>query len=96
MAVSVQGGGGSGSQGIQGVLTYEHDYYVDITRQYREKSRKYLQSLGHELVVGNVSVEGVSAFEDWWCYPNLIRPEILNLMKSNKDIISVENYFSGN
>lgn len=75
------------------VITYEHDYYVDITRQYREKSRKYLQSLGYKLVVGNVSVDGFSAFEDWWCHPDLINPEIINLMQSNQDMVSIENYF---
>jgi hypothetical protein len=79
------------------VITYEHDYYVDVTRSYREKSREFLISKGYVLVVNDVSPEGTSNFEDWWVHPDLVSPEILNKMKFNKDgIHDVREYmFSG-
>lgn len=68
------------------VITYEHDYYVDVTKSYREKSRRYLKMCGYELVVSDVSPDGISNFEDWWIHPDLINPEILSIMRdtSNK------------
>lgn len=54
------------------VITYEHDYYVDVTRSYRDKSRRYLTSIGYKLVVSDVSPDGVSSFEDWWVHPDLV------------------------
>jgi len=67
------------------VITYEHDYYVDVTRSYREKSREFLKSQGYVLVVNDVSPEGTSNFEDWWVHPDLVNSEILNKMQSVKD-----------
>jgi hypothetical protein len=32
------------------VITYEHDYYIDISKSYRNKSREYLNSLGYKLI----------------------------------------------
>jgi len=54
------------------IITYEHDYYLDMTRSYRQKSRNYLQSLGYKLLIGNVSIDDVTPFEDWWIHPDLI------------------------
>jgi tetratricopeptide (TPR) repeat protein len=67
------------------VITYEHDYYVDVTRSYREKSREFLKSQGYVLVVNDISPDGVSNFEDWWVHPDLVSPEILNKMQSIRD-----------
>lgn len=54
-----------------GVITYEHDYYIDITRSYRDQSREYLLQHGYKLVAPDVSlIEGLS-FEDWWIGPNI-------------------------
>lgn len=73
-----------------GIITYEHDFYADVTRSYRSKSRKYLQSLGYELLVNDISVNGLGSFEDWWYHPELISPEKVKLMKSiNLDKIHV-------
>jgi tetratricopeptide (TPR) repeat protein len=55
-----------------GVITYEHDYYIDITRSYRDKSRQYLSRLGYKLAVANVSPNENCPFEDWWIHPNLV------------------------
>jgi tetratricopeptide (TPR) repeat protein len=80
------------------IITYEHDYYVDITRSYREKSRDYLESIGYELIVPNISPNNNSPFEDWWVHPNLIDRERIKTILSFSDPIinSVEKLFLNN
>ena len=64
------------------VITYEHDHYVDMTRGYRDKSRRYLKSLGYTLVFNDVApVEGCS-FEDWW-----VREELV-------DAVAIKTFFA--
>lgn len=70
------------------VITYEHDYYVDVTKSYREKSRNYLKNLGYELIVNDISPDGISNFEDWWVHPDLIDPEIMKKMRSVTEYIT--------
>jgi hypothetical protein len=67
------------------VITYEHDYYVDVTRSYRQKSRDFLESKGYVLVVNDISPDGKSNFEDWWIHPDLVDKNILDKMTSIKD-----------
>lgn len=78
------------------VITYEHDYYVDVTKSYREKSRNYLKHLGYELIVNDVSPDGTSNFEDWWVHPDLIDPEIKEKMKSITDFTKSANSYMFN
>ena len=56
------------------VITFEHDCYAygpDI----KNKSRKYLESQGYQLVASNISGEGLLGdFEDWWIHPELVDP----------------------
>ena len=78
------------------VITYEHDHYVDITRTYRTKSREYLESKGYELVVSDVSPDGMSTFEDWWVHPDLVSREIIDKMKDLHGIKQIEEYFLNN
>lgn len=54
------------------VITFEHDYAVDVTRSYREKSRRYLRSLGYELIVPDIGPTDWYPFEDWWVKPELV------------------------
>jgi hypothetical protein len=68
-----------------GIITYEHDHYVDMTGSYRDKSRKYLKLMGYEMLVANVSPNDNSPFEDWWYHPELISPEIVEKMKCVSD-----------
>jgi tetratricopeptide (TPR) repeat protein len=63
------------------VITYEHDYYADVYRTYREKSREFLKSKGYVLVANDISPDGVCNFEDWWVHPDLVDAEILGKMK---------------
>ena len=67
------------------VITYEHDYYADITKSYKYKSREYLSMLGYKLVVNDVCADNNSkcSFEDWWVYPELIDENILSTMLDN-------------
>lgn len=75
------------------VITYEHDYYADETKSYREKSRQFLTNQGYIMVVGNIAPDKNSAFEDWWIHPDLINPEILKIMSTSlDDIKKVDNY----
>ena len=62
------------------VITYEHDYYVDVTRSFREKSREFLRSKGYVLVANDLSPDGKSNFEDWWVHPDLVDESILSKM----------------
>lgn len=66
------------------IITYEHDYYIDMTRSYRQKSRNYLTSLGYELLFNDISTDHNSTFEDWWVKPDLIDKNILNQLRSIK------------
>lgn len=75
------------------VITYEHDYYIDTTKSYRNKSREFLRSKGYVLVVNDISPEGKSTFEDWWVHPDLIDEKILNIMTDvSDDIKKVDDY----
>ena len=64
-----------------GIITYEHDYCVDITKSYRDKSRRYLESQGYELIVTNIAANKTSPFEDWWAHPDLIERSVIDKMK---------------
>lgn len=75
------------------VITYEHDYFVDMTETYRTKSRNYLKMMGYELVVGNVSQNENTPFEDWWVHPDLVDQETIEKFKNIADVTDVRNYF---
>lgn len=76
------------------VITYEHDHYVDMTKLYRDKSRKFLKSKGYELVVNDVSPDGKSTFEDWWVHPDLVDRNIIERMRSDGyNVTHVEHHF---
>jgi hypothetical protein len=61
------------------VITYEHDAYAGGD-EWRQKSRKFLESKGYVLIAGNVSKEYGLPFEDWWVnlkYINEMNPLIV-------------------
>jgi tetratricopeptide (TPR) repeat protein len=58
-----------------GVITFEHDHFVDHTSTYRDKSRKYLQSHGYELLVNDVGPTDWYSYEDWWVHPDVVSAE---------------------
>ena len=77
-----------------GIITYEHDYYLDMTRSYRDKSRKYLHSLGYKLIVNNVSFDDNTPFEDWWIHPELIEQSTIDILTKNTitNITNINKY----
>ena len=75
------------------VITFEHDYYADITRSYREKSREYLLSKGYQLIVSDIAPNNISNYEDWWVHPELVSPDIIIKMKDTSERIkNAEKY----
>lgn len=76
------------------VITYEHDDYIDIDKKYRKLSREYLRSQGYVMVVGDISPDGESNFEDWWVHPDLVDADILSKMLDDRDVVKkVDKYF---
>lgn len=79
-----------------GVITYEHDYYTDVTKSFREKSRDFLYSKGYVLVASNIAPNDSCPYEDWWVHPDYVDREILLLMESNEvDVQHAEKYMLG-
>lgn len=70
------------------VITYEHDHYVDMTRSYRDKSRRYLKNMGYTLIFNDIAPVDGCSFEDWWIREDLIDSDILERLKAypKKDI----------
>jgi hypothetical protein len=66
------------------VITYEHDYYMDASRSYRQLSRKYLESYGYKLIVGDIAPNDKFSFEDWWVHPDFVDSDIIEKMIDNK------------
>jgi hypothetical protein len=76
------------------VISYEHDYYIDETKSFQEKSRVYLENLGYLRVINNVSPDDNRPFEDWWVHPDLVDMNIVNkIMSVNDDIKKAQNIF---
>ena len=66
-----------------GVVTFEHDFYADLSKSIREESREYMKSKGYVLAIGNVSMNDDCAYEDWWVHPEYIDSERLNKIINN-------------
>jgi tetratricopeptide (TPR) repeat protein len=67
------------------VITYEHDYYVNPNTDYRRLSRRFLEAHGYKMVVGDISYDSNSSFEDWWVHPDLVDSKILKKMMDNSE-----------
>lgn len=75
------------------VITFEHDYYLDVSKSVCELSRQYLSSLGYIMVVGNISPNKHKPFEDWWINPKYIDDNIiLSLISNSSGVNYVHNY----
>jgi hypothetical protein len=77
------------------VITYEHDYYSDITKSCRNLSRKYLQDLGYRLVVSDICADRKKrcSYEDWWVHPSLTDSLLVDKMIDNQLYKYPEEYF---
>lgn len=69
------------------VITFEHDNYATLEKIYKKKSREFLKSKGYELLVANVGRNNVDDFEDWWIHPDLVNPEIKEIMRDDNDLV---------
>jgi hypothetical protein len=67
------------------VITFEHDNYTDEKSDVRKKQRKFLKSMGYELIAGNIAPDNINGYEDWWVHPDLIDKTIIAKMKRNSD-----------
>ena len=73
-----------------GVITYEHDYYCDETKSYRDKARKLLRNAGYILVAGNISPDKDSPYEDWWVNPSFIK--VKPIIDNKKRVLFAKDY----
>lgn len=79
-----------------GVITFEHDYYADTTKLYRDLSREYLKEKGYILAVSNIAPDRTSSFEDWWIHPDLVDEKILKILQNNSDQVKkADEYMLG-
>jgi len=76
------------------VVTFEHDYYADLSREIRDKSREYMKSKGYILAIGNVSMNDDCPYEDWWVHPDLVSSFILDSISNQlSKVVNVSKYF---
>ena len=74
-------------------ITFEHDIYRGDYFNTQSISRKILIDKGYLLVFPNVSVfwEGsYKPFEDWYVHPDLVDMELINKIKTTKNLNSDE------
>ena len=78
------------------VITFEHDYYTDTSKDLQEKSIKYLESYGYFRVVNNIAPDDWRSYEDWWVHPDLVDKDILDRMTCiNDNVKKAEKYMLG-
>lgn len=67
------------------VITFEHDFYSDIDKVYRDNSRLYLSKLGYTLLVNDICSDNEKrySFEDWWIHKDLVNNDTINNMYKN-------------
>ena len=76
-----------------GIVTFEHDYYADVSRSYRDKSRKFFKGRGYKLLVKDIVVEGKNTFEDWWYHPDVIPQNVVDMfIDVNNDYVDPMDY----
>ena len=79
-----------------GAITFEHDYFADEEKKYRELSRKYLKSYGYVCVAGDIAPDEHRSYEDWWVHPNLIDADIIEQLTTEyKGTKKAKDYMLG-
>ena len=72
------------------VITFEHDCHAEGPA-IKLASRQFLQDHGYQMVVGNISEQGIACdYEDWWVHPDLVDHERLQAHTCLDDC--VKNY----
>ena len=72
-----------------GIITYEHDYYNDESKSYKQKSREYLLSKGYELVLTNIAPREGCDYEDWYVHPQLIDRALIDKIKNTDNSVKI-------
>lgn len=76
-----------------GVVTFEHDYYADLGKTIREKSREYMKSKGYILAIGNVSMNDDCPYEDWWVHKDYEKSQMLmDILNDDSEVVNMEKY----
>lgn len=75
------------------VITFEHDYYLNHSLDYRNLSRKFLEAHGYKRVVGDIAPDSNSTFEDWWVHPELVDSEIFTAMVDYSEKIKRADHY---
>ena len=73
-----------------GVITYEHDFYIDEDETCRKESREILQNAGYTLIAANISPDKNSPYEDWYINPKYVKEYKLKEIK--KEILFAKDY----
>ncbi len=69
------------------LITFEHDCYTEGPT-IKNASREFLWSQGYQLVVNNISEDGIAKdYEDWWAHTDLVDAERVQLHQSVDDAI---------
>jgi hypothetical protein len=72
------------------LITFEHECYAEGP-EIKHASRDFLWSQGYQLVVNNISENGIAIdYEDWWAHPDLVDTDQLRLHESVDE--SVKDY----
>jgi hypothetical protein len=75
------------------VVTFEHDYYADISKSIRKESREYMESKGYVLAIGNISMNDDCPYEDWWVHPELINNEVLKkIQNKDNEVVNIHKF----
>ena len=76
-----------------GVITYEHDFYMDENEEWRTKSRNLLLSKGYIMIASNISPDKNSPYEDWWVNKKYLSIYNKNIITdTDKDSLFAKNY----
>ena len=76
-----------------GVVTFEHDYYADLTKSIREESRAFMRSKGYILVIGNVSMNDDCPYEDWWVHKDYKASSlIMKILNDDSQVVNMEKF----
>ena len=75
------------------VVTFEHDYYADISKSIRTESRAYMESKGYVLAIGNVSMNDDCPYEDWWVHPELVDKKVLDkIQNKDNEVVNIHKF----
>jgi len=74
------------------VITFEHDYYADASRKYRDLSRTFLTEKGYILIASDIAPDHKSSFEDWWVHPELVDEKTIRKLLSSDGINYAGDY----